>query len=170
MPVYQFLHYGLCVKKLILPIFDFRTLLLCERIWHQKFDWRIWHEKFDGINVANWTFSSSLEAATRKYPPTQLFFWSWINPWNYVWTCMFMLNFSNKELVQKLLVQWISWYCTPWIRINILSINQFKALNAFGLRAWQIKIFSAKIWKIKIKFQFGCNSQKQFNKAKLKTI
>ena len=66
---------------------------------------------------------------------------------NYVWTYMFMLNFSNKELVQRHLV---SWNCIPEIWINILSINQFKVLNA--LRARQKKIFSAKIWKIKFQF------------------
>ena len=62
---------------------------------------------------------------------------------------MFMLNFSNKELVQKHLVQGSCWNCIPGIGINVLSINQFKVLNAFALRAWQTKIFSAKIWKIK---------------------
>ena len=146
--VYQFLHSGLSVKKLISPIIDFRALLLRERIWHGK---------FDGIKVIG-QFLSCLEAATRKCPPKQLFFWSWINPWNNVWTCMFLLNFSNKELVQKHLVQRITWHCIPGIDINILSINQFKVLNTFALRAWQTKIFLAKIWKIK--FQFSCSSPK----------
>ena len=40
-----------------------------------------------------------------------------------------MLNFSNKELVQKHLVQGISRNCNPGIGINILSINQFKVLK-----------------------------------------
>ena len=61
--------------------------------------------------------------------------------------CMLMLNFSNKELVQKHLVQGISWNCISGIAINILSINQFKVLNAFALRAWPTKIFSEKEWK-----------------------
>ena len=78
---------------------------------------------------------------------------------------MCKLNFSNKELVQKHLVQRITWYCIPGIDINILSINQFKVLDAFALSALQKKIFLEKIWKIK--FQFGCNSPKEFNKAKL---
>ena len=71
-------------------------------------------------------FLSCLEAATGKCPPKQFFFWSWINPRNYVWTCMLMLNLSNKELNQKHLVQVISWSCIPGTGINILSINQFK--------------------------------------------
>ena len=127
LPVYQFLHPGLHVKKLISPIIHFRPLLLCERIWHGK---------FDGIKVIGQLFPC-LEAAAWKYPPKQLFFWSWINPWNYVWTCMLMLNFNNKELVQKHLVQGISWNCIPGIGINILSINQFKVLNAFALKSSQ---------------------------------
>ena len=69
-----------------------------------------------------------------------------------------MLNFSNKKLVQKHFVQGISLDCIPGIGINILLIKQFNVLNVFALRAWQTKIFSAKIWKIK--FQFGWNSQK----------
>ena len=105
----------------------FRTLLLRDRIWHGK---------FDGIKVIG-KFSSCLEVATRKCPQKQLFFWSWINPWNYVWTCMLMLNFNNKELIQKHLVQGISWNCIPGIGINILSINQFKVLNAFALKSSQ---------------------------------
>ena len=36
-----------------------------------------------------------------------------------------MLNFINKELVQKHLFQGISGNCIPGIRINTLSINQF---------------------------------------------
>ena len=46
-----------------------------------------------------------------------------------------MLNFNNKELIQKHLVQGISGNCIPGIGINILSINQFKVLNAFGLKS-----------------------------------
>ena len=48
-----------------------------------------------------------------------------------------MLNFNNKELIQKHLVQGISWNCIPGIGINILSINQFKMLNAFALKSSQ---------------------------------
>ena len=103
-------------------------------------------------------FLSCSEAATSKCAPKQMFFWSWINPWNYVWTCMVILNFSNKELAQKRLVWRISSNCIPGIGINILSINQFKVNNMLALRAWQTKIFSAKIWKIK--FQLACNSPK----------
>ena len=46
-----------------------------------------------------------------------------------------MLTYSNKELVQKHLVQGISLNCIPGIGINILSINQFKMHNTFALRA-----------------------------------
>ena len=49
---------------------------------------------------------------------------------------MLMLNFSNKELIQNHFVQGISRYCIPGIGKDILSINQFKVLNAFALRAW----------------------------------
>ena len=104
---------------------------------------RIWHWKFDGIKVIE-QLLSCLEAVTRQCPPKQLSFWSWTNPLNYVWTCMLMLNFSNKELIQKPLVQEICWNCIPAIGINILSINQFKVLHTFALRVWQTKIFSAK--------------------------
>ena len=76
-----------------------------------------------------------------------------------------MLNFSNTELVQKHLTQGISYNCIARIRINILSINQFKVINAFASRAWQTKIFSAKIRKIK--FQFGCNSLNNLIKQNL---
>ena len=106
----SFLHSSLCVKKLISPVIDFCTLLLRERTWHRK---------FDGTKVVG-QFPACLEAATRKCPPKQFFFWSWINPWNYFWTCMLMLNFSNKELVQKYLVQVISCNWIPGIGINIL--------------------------------------------------
>ena len=127
-------------KKVYFNDINFHTMLLRKRIWHWK---------FDGIKVIE-QFLSCLEAATRKCPPKQLFFWSWINPLNYVWTCMLMLNFSNKEFIQKHLVKGISWNCIPGIGINILSINQFKVLNAFALRAWQTKNFLSKDMEDKI--------------------
>ena len=104
--------------------------------WFSRAIERISYGKFAGMKVIG-QFSSCLKAATRKGPLKQLFFWSWINPWNYVWTCMVMLNFNNKELVQKHLVQGISWNCIPGIGINILSVNQFKVLNAFALKSQQ---------------------------------
>ena len=64
LPIYQFLHSGLCVKKLISTIINFHTMLLRERIWHWK---------FDGIKVIG-QFLSCLEAVTRQCPPKQLFF------------------------------------------------------------------------------------------------
>ena len=45
-----------------------------------------------------------------------------------------MLNFNNKELIQKHPIQGISWNCLPGIGINMLSINQFKVVNAFALK------------------------------------
>ena len=48
---------------------------------------------------------------------------------------MLMLNFSNKKLAQKHLVQGINWNCIFGIGINILSINQFKVFNVLALRA-----------------------------------
>ena len=48
-----------------------------------------------------------------------------------------MLNFNNKELIHKHLIQGISWNCIPGIGINILSINQLKVLNAFALKSSQ---------------------------------
>ena len=158
LPIYQFLHSGLCVKKLISTIINFHTMLLRERIWHWK---------FDGIKVIG-PFLSCLEVGIIQSPPKQLFFKSWISPLNSVWTCMLLLNFSNKELIQKHRVQEISWNCIPGTRINIPSINQFKVLTALALKASQTKIFSAKIWKIK--FQFGCNSPNWFNKPKLNIL
>ena len=93
------LHSGLRVKQFILPIIDFRALLLREQMWHGK---------LDGIKVSG-QFSWCLEAATRKFHLKQLFFWSWINPWNCVWTRMPMLNFNNKELIQNHLIQGTFW-------------------------------------------------------------
>ena len=133
--VYQFLHSDLRVKKLILPIIDFSALLLLLLLLLSLHK-RIWHGKFDGIKVIG-QFTSCLEAATRKYPLKQLLFWSLMNPWNYVWTCMLMLNFNEKEFIQKHLDQEISWNCIPGIGINILSINQFNVLNAFALKSSQ---------------------------------
>ena len=73
-------------KKLIL-IIDIYALLLRERISHRK---------FGGIKVIE-QFCSCLETATRICPLKQLFFWSWINHWNYVWACMLMLNLIIKN-------------------------------------------------------------------------
>ena len=64
LPVNQFLHSDLCVKKLISKIVNFHTILQRERIWHWKFD----------EIKANGQFLSCLEAATRKCLPKQLFF------------------------------------------------------------------------------------------------
>ena len=145
LPVYQFLHSGLLVKKFISSIIDF-----CGAVTTRKnMTWEVWWN-----NKVIGQFLLCLEATTSKCPTEQMFLWSWINPRNYVWTCMLMLNFSNEELVQKHLVQGISWNCIPGIGIIILSINQFAVRNTFALSAWQTKIFSARIWKIN--FQF-CN-------------
>ena len=97
LPFYQFLHPDLCVKKLISAIINFHTMLLRKRIWHWK---------FDGIKVIG-HFFSCLEAVTRQCPPKQLFFWSWINPLNYVTTCMLMFNIKNlfKSISFKKLVE-----------------------------------------------------------------
>ena len=97
LPFYQFLHSDLCVKKLISAIINCHMMLLCKRIWHWK---------FDGIKVIG-HFFSCLEAVTRQCPPKQLFFWSWINPLNYVTTCMLMFNIKNlfKSISFKKLVE-----------------------------------------------------------------
>ena len=47
---------------------------------------------------------------------------------------MLILNFNNKEPVQKHLVQGISSNCIPGIGINLISINHFKVLNEFALK------------------------------------